>query len=148
LAPIGSTSGKNNVQSSEVTNQFENGITMNLNETDTTVTTTELADQIQQGGATKNLRHHKDTGGAGNHAMLESHDELASRPPFTDTQTIPEDTSALAPVTSAQARQQVLPVGTSPVLDGTPQLQPGKEVSSALLCGSTYFSCLVIHLIS
>lgn len=148
LAPIGSTSGKNNVQSSEVTNQFENGITTNhINETDTTVTTTELADQIQQDGATKSLRHHKDTGGAGNHAMHESHNGLAARPPFTDTQTIPEDTSALAPVTFAQARQKVLPVGTSPVLDGTPQLQAGKEVSFALLCCSTT-SCLAIHLIS
>lgn len=136
LAPIGSTSGKNNVQPSVVTNQFKNGITMNLNvnETDTTVTT-ELAEQIQQGGITKSLRHHKDTGDDG----------LVARPPFTDIQTIPEDSSALAPVTSAQARQQVLPVGTSPLLDGTPQLQPGKEVSSALLCCFTYFSCLVIH---
>jgi hypothetical protein len=149
FAPIGSTSGKNNVQSSEVTNQFENGISMNLNvnETDTTATT-EHSDQIQQGGATKSLHHHKDAGGAGNHAMLELHDGLAAQPPFTDTQTVPEDTSALAPVTSAQARQQVLPVGTPPVLDGMPQLQPGKEVRSALLFCSTYFSCLVIHLIS
>lgn len=143
LAPIGSTSGKNNVISSEATNQFENGITMDLDvdETDPTVTT-ELAHKIQHCGATQNLPHRKDTGGAG-----KSHVELAERPPFTDTRTIPEDTGALAPVASAQVRQQVLPVGTSPVLDGTPQLQPGKEVSSVLFCSST-FSCLIVHLIS
>ncbi|PWZ07874.1 hypothetical protein Zm00014a_027130 [Zea mays] len=135
LAPIGSISEKINVQSSEVTNRSENGITMNLNVNETDIIdTTELADQIQQSGATKSLRHHKDSGGAENHVMLESHDGLAAQPPFifTDTQTIPEDTSALAPITSAQARQQVLSIGTSPVLDGTPQLQPGKENDECL----------------
>ncbi|WVZ90792.1 hypothetical protein U9M48_037056 [Paspalum notatum var. saurae] len=134
LAPIGCTSGKNNAQSSEVTSQFENGITMNLNVDETVHTVIpELADQIQSDGPTKKLPHYKDAEGTDNHAMVELHGGLAA-PPFTSTQIISKDTGALGPVTSSQAGQQVMPVGTSAVSGRTPQLQPGKENGDYLNC--------------
>ncbi|XP_062202673.1 uncharacterized protein LOC133905004 isoform X2 [Phragmites australis] len=134
LAPISCSSGKNNVQSSEVTDHFENGTTMhcNVDEREHAVTT-EFSGQIQHGGATKNppssKTHHKGMEGADNHATVELRGRLAA--PFTNGQIMPE-TSALVPVTSAQAGQRVMPVGTSTVLNLRPHLQPGEENADLL----------------
>ena len=72
--------------------------------------------------------------------MVELHGRLAEAP-FTNRQIVSKDTSALMPVASAQAGQQVVRAGPSTVLDRRLQLQPGEQVSSTLLCHSTCFSC-------
>ncbi|RCV18802.1 hypothetical protein SETIT_3G332500v2 [Setaria italica] len=106
LAHSGGSSRKNTLQSSEMGDHFANGITMNTNVDETEVrVTTELSGQMHNGGATKNLPHHKDT-------------------------------SALMPAASAQAGQQVLPVGPSAVLDRRPHLKPGEENAHQMNCSN------------
>ncbi|XP_062203571.1 uncharacterized protein LOC133905819 [Phragmites australis] len=131
LAPISCSTGKNNMQSSEVIDHLANGTTVNcsVDETEHAVTE-ELSGQIQHGGAPKNLpsskTHRKGTEGAGNHSTVELRSSLAAAP-FTNGQIMPEDTSFLVPVTSSQAEQRVMPIGTSAVLNRRPHLQPGEN---------------------
>jgi hypothetical protein len=147
LAPSGGSSRKNIVQSSEMTDHFANGITMNTNvdETEDRVTT-ELSGQMHNGGTTKNLPHHKGTEVAGSHPMVELNGRLAAAT-LTNRQIMSKDTSALMPAASAQAGQQIVHVGPSTDNNRRPHLQPGEEVSLTLLCHSTCLSCsLEIHL--
>ncbi|KAL6622442.1 hypothetical protein ACP70R_032321 [Stipagrostis hirtigluma subsp. patula] len=149
--PVSSSSGKNNVLSSEMTDHFENGIAMNFNADETVhAVTTELSSQVQHVGATKNLpslkTHPKGTEDAGNHATTEFRGRLAAAP-STNGQTMPEDAGTLVPVISAQAGpnverslsqvpdqmvstwggQQVMPAGTSTLLKRMPQMESGEN---------------------
>ncbi|CAN6338634.1 unnamed protein product [Urochloa humidicola] len=134
LAPSGGLSRKNTVQSSEMTDHFENEITVdpNVDETEARVTT-DLSGQMHSCSATKNLCHHKVTEVAGNHAMVELHGRLADAP-FINRQIVSKDASALMPVASGQAGQQAVPVGPSVLLDQRPQLQPGEENADRMNC--------------
>lgn len=73
---------------------------------------------MHNGGATKNLPHRKGTEVAGNHPMVELNGRIAAAT-LTNRKI-----SALMPAASAQAGQQVLPVGSSAVLDRRPHLHP------------------------
>ncbi|TVU49712.1 hypothetical protein EJB05_01038 [Eragrostis curvula] len=137
VAPVNSSSGANNMKSSEVLNHFDNGIHMNRNTDETEHrATTEPSDQIQQGDTTKNLPsakiHHKSTEGAVNHDEVNLHGRLAAAP--LSGQSIPADTSALVPVTSSQVRQRVPPVGASTVSNRKPHLEPGEENADPFKC--------------
>ncbi|KAK3136797.1 hypothetical protein QOZ80_5BG0442590 [Eleusine coracana subsp. coracana] len=96
--------------------------------------TTEPSGQIQHGDAMRNLPfkiHHKVTEGAGDHETDNLRGRLAAAP-FTNGQSIPEDTSTLVPITSSQVRQRVPPVGTSTVSNRRLHMEPGEETVGPL----------------
>ncbi|KAL6846960.1 hypothetical protein ACP4OV_022813 [Aristida adscensionis] len=134
-----------------------NGITLNGNDDEMEHRfTTELSDQVQHVGATKNLpslkTHPKGTEDAGNHATIEVRGRLAAGP-FSG-QIMSGDTSISVPVISTQAGtnverpssqvldhmvstwagQRLMPVGTSTVLNRKPHMQPGEENADLLNC--------------